>query len=123
MSISLRWWPAYSGLTVLCACSGSRPVQHVPGGNADLGKQAIVAYGCGSCHVIPGVDRAQGLVGPPLTTFARRTFIAGEAPNTAEQLVRWIQKPQSIEPGTAMPNLGVTPEEARNIAAYLYTLK
>lgn len=110
-------------LLMLCSCRNTEPVQVVSGGNAKLGKSAIVAYGCGTCHVIPGIPQAQGLVGPPLTTFARRTYIAGEAPNTADRLVRWIQAPQSIEPGTAMPNLGVTEQEARNIAAYLYTLK
>jgi cytochrome c len=110
-------------LLMLCGCRRSEPAQLVPGGHAELGKQAIVAYGCGTCHVIPGIRVAQGLVGPPLTTFARRTYIAGEAPNTPERLVRWIQAPQSIEPGTAMPDLGVTEQQARNIAAYLYTLK
>jgi putative membrane protein len=110
-------------LLMLCSCRNTEPVQVVSGGNAKLGKSAIVAYGCGTCHVIPGIPQAQGLVGPPLTTFARRTYIAGEAPNTADRLVRWIQAPQSIEPGTAMPNLGVTEQQARNIAAYLYTLK
>jgi cytochrome c1 len=62
-------------------------------------------------------------VGPPLTSFARRTYIAGEVPNTLEYLVRWIEMPQAIEPGTAMPNLGVTEDQARDIAAYLYTLR
>jgi cytochrome c len=110
-------------LVMLCGCRRSEPAQLVPGGQPELGKQAIVAYGCGTCHVIPGIGTAQGLVGPPLTTFARRTYIAGEAPNTPERLVRWIEAPQSIEPGTAMPDLGVTEQQARNIAAYLYTLK
>jgi putative membrane protein len=109
--------------TLLGSCRDREPVQRVPGGEVQQGKQAIAAYGCGSCHVIPGVRQAEGLVGPPLTGFARRSYIAGEAPNTAEQLVRWIQAPQSIEPGTAMPNLGVTEQQARNIAAYLYTLR
>jgi putative membrane protein len=110
-------------LVALCGCRDDFPVQPVPGGQAELGKQAIAAYGCGSCHVIPRVPNAQGMVGPSLEKFARRTYIAGEAPNTADQLVRWIQAPQSIEPGTAMPNLGVTEQQARNIAAYLYTLR
>ena len=89
----------------------------------DSGRGAIVRYGCGSCHLIPGVSGADGMVGPPLIAWSRRTVIAGEVPNTPEQLVHWIVMPQSIEPGTAMPNLGVTDEEARNIAAYLYTLR
>lgn len=105
------------------ACAGADSEPPVTGGDPALGKQAIVAYGCGSCHIIPGIRQAHGLVGPPLTQFARRAFIAGEAPNTAASLIQWIQSPQSIEPGTAMPNLDVTKQQARNIAAYLYTLR
>jgi cytochrome c2 len=95
----------------------------VPGGDPERGKLAITTYGCGACHVVPGVRGANGLVGPPLTQFARRAYIAGEAPNTTRALVEWISSPQSIEPGTAMPNLGVTEARARDIAAYLYTLR
>jgi len=91
-------------------------------GDADRGRAAIQMYGCGSCHTIPGVRDADGMVGPPLMFWSRRTYIAGEVPNTPEFLIRWIQMPQAIEPGTAMPNLGVTEGRARDIAAYLYTL-
>jgi len=95
----------------------------VPGGDADRGKAAIAMYGCGSCHTIPGIRAANGTVGPPLRMWSRRTYIAGEVPNTPEYLVRWIEVPQAIEPGTAMPNLGVSEGHARDIAAYLYTIK
>jgi len=95
----------------------------VVGGDPDRGKAAIEMYGCGSCHTIPGVRTAQGTVGPPLMMWSRRTYIAGEVPNTPEFLIRWIEVPQAIEPGTAMPNLGVTEGRARDIAAYLYTIK
>jgi cytochrome c2 len=107
----------------LAACGDEAKALPVPGGHPDRGKQELAAYGCGACHVIPGVRGAQGAVGPPLTQFARRTYIAGEAPNTGRFLVQWIMAPQSIEPGTAMPNLGVTAGQARDIAAYLYTLR
>lgn len=81
------------------------------------------AYGCGACHTIPGVPGARGLVGPSLSGFARRQSIAGQVANTGEFLVRWISVPQAIKPGTAMPNLGVSEARARDIAAYLYTLR
>jgi len=103
--------------------TGAAENRLVPGGDAERGKAQIVAYGCGTCHTIPGVRQAQGLVGPPLTRFARRTFIAGEVANTPRFLVQWISVPQSIEPGTAMPNLGISDGQARDIAAYLYTLR
>ena len=90
------------------------------GGDARVGEAAIAKYGCGSCHVIPGVERARGLVGPPLTDFASRTYIAGRAYNTPPNLEAWIRLPDSVEPGTVMPTLGLSQQEARDIAAYLY---
>jgi cytochrome c1 len=73
--------------------------------------------------MIPGIEGADGLVGPPLIHFGSRVYIAGEVTNTPEHLLAWIEAPQAIEPGTAMPNLGVSEAEARDIAAYLYTLR
>jgi cytochrome c len=109
---------------LLAACQRQRqPAYSVPGGDPDRGKEQIIAYGCGSCHIVPGIRSANGLVGPPLTHFARRAYIAGEVPNSPDFLVRWITVPQAIEPGTVMPNLGVSEGRARDIAAYLYTLK
>jgi cytochrome c1 len=77
--------------------------------------------GCGGCHTIDGIHNARGRIGPPLTAFADRAMIAGEVANTPENLVRWICDPQAIEPGTAMPNLHVSEEMARDMAAFLYT--
>lgn len=92
-------------------------------GNSDQGRDLIVAKGCGSCHTIPGIHSARGLVGPPLNFFGRRTMIAGEIPNTPDNLVRWLRDPKSVEPGTAMPNVGLSQQQAQDISAYLYTLQ
>ncbi len=91
-------------------------------GDPDRGQRAIEAYGCGSCHSIPGIRGANGMVGPPLDHWAERRIIAGEVPNDLERLITWLTVPQSIEPGTAMPNMGVSDGQARDIASYLYTL-
>ena len=80
-------------------------------------------YGCQSCHTIPGVVGADGLVGPPLAGIASRSYIAGVLPNAPANMLRWIQDPKLVDSLTAMPNVGVTPSDARNIAAYLYTLR
>lgn len=93
------------------------------GGVASRGRQVIIKKHCGSCHTIPGIPDARGLVGPPLFFFSRRTYIAGELPNTPANLVKWIYSPHSVEPGTAMPELGLTEQQARDVAAYLYTLR
>jgi cytochrome c2 len=93
------------------------------GGDPDRGVNAIGRYGCGSCHTIPGIRGANALVGPPLNRIARRSYLAGEVQNTPANMVRWIQHPQRIEKGTVMPEMGVTENDARDIAAYLYTLR
>ena len=113
-----------AGSVLLGSCreEGVVPRQRVAGGDPSRGERSIVAYGCGSCHVIPGVPQAEGRVGPPLTDLANRAFIAGQLPNEPDALVRWIRQPQEIRPGSAMPDLGVTDGDARDIAAYLYTL-
>ena len=98
------------------------PVSAVPGGDAERGAAVLRAYGCSACHSIPGIPGADTFVGPPLENWAQRYYVAGSLPNTPENLIRWIQVPQEIEPGTAMPNLGVTEQDARDMAAYLYTL-
>lgn len=102
---------------------GDRIAGQSVAGAAARGKQIIRQKNCGSCHVIPGVGAANGLVGPPLLWFARRTFVAGELPNTPENLARWIKDPRAIEPKTAMPNLGLSDQQASDVVAYLYTLK
>ena len=107
-----------------CARGQSPPAYSISGGgNSQVGKALIASKGCGACHVIPGVRGARGLVGPPLYFFSRRTMIAGELPNTPDNLVRWIKDPKLVEPGTAMPDLGLSDEQARDVAAYLYTLQ
>lgn len=93
------------------------------GGDAERGRVLIDRYGCDACHTIPGVRGAHGLVGPPLAGIARRVYIAGVAENTPLNLMKWITDPQSVDNATAMPKLGVTGQDARHIAAYLYTLR
>lgn len=93
------------------------------GGDLHRGKDKIRYYGCGSCHTIPGIREAAGKVGPPLTAFALRIYIAGLVPNTPSNLLHWIKHPHEIEQHTAMPEMGVTDADSKDIAAYLYTLR
>jgi mono/diheme cytochrome c family protein len=88
-------------------------------GNPARGVLAIQQYACTACHVIPGLVGSRIYVGPPLTGIARRKYLAGTLPNSPENMVRWIQKPKSISPDTLMPDLSVSDEHARDIAAYL----
>ena len=92
-------------------------------GDPDEGRLDIQSHGCGGCHEIPGVVGARGKVGPSLKGISGRAYIAGRLDNTPGNLINWIDDPKSVDPRTAMPDVGVTTAEARDIAAYLYTLK
>ncbi len=93
------------------------------GGEPSRGKDVIRRYGCSTCHVIPGVEGARGQVGPSLEGIANRAYLAGKLPNTPANMLKWIREPQEVQPGTAMPELGVTEQDGKDIAAYLYTLQ
>jgi len=111
-------------LPVAAACDrSSHNLSQLAGGDPYRGAVAIRTYGCGSCHTIPGIRGANALVGPPLTGIAERSYIGGVVTNTPENLVRWIMDPPKIDPMTAMPNVGVTYQDAVDIAGYLYSRK
>lgn len=93
------------------------------GGDPDLGLRLTQRYGCAGCHIIPGVPAAQGKVGPTLQAYAARIYVGGVVPNSTDNLIQWIENPRSIDPRSAMPVTGISRDEARHVAAYLYTLR
>lgn len=124
-SATHRWaaWAAVAALTVV-GC-GTLPIARpatVSAGEPEFGREALADYGCVACHHIPGVPGADAYVGPPLDKFGLRSYIAGTLTNDQPNLVRWIMDPQEVEPGTAMPDLGVSREDAVNMSAYLLSL-
>lgn len=116
-------------LLILVGCDAldepepERPIVSISGGSPDRGETAIRKYGCYTCHTIPGIKGADALVGPSLENMGLRTYIAGHLPNTPENMISWIQDPKSHRDPTAMPDMDVTDQDARDIAAYLYTLR
>jgi putative membrane protein len=116
-------------LLLFVGCGGEYPgdrvaeARQLTGGEPDRGKTAIGRYGCGTCHTIPGVPGAVASVGPPLDQIANRSYLAGRIINTPTNMMRFIRAPQSVDPKSAMPDMGVTDRDGRDIAAYLYTLK
>lgn len=92
------------------------------GADAGRGRQIIERVGCGACHVVPGVSWPQGRVGPSLDGFARQALIAGRFSNQPETLALWVRNAPALSPGTAMPPMPLTEQEARDVAAYLFTL-
>lgn len=122
----LPWLVGLAAVLVVGGCShpgSAAPAAAAKTGDPARGQQLIASYGCGSCHEVPGVSGANGLVGPPLNQFGSRSYIAGMLPNNAANLQHWIMDPQQVVPGNAMPDLGVTKVDAQDIAAYLLTLR
>jgi cytochrome c len=123
----------FRGVLLVCACllqgcglaepdASAAGAAFATGGDADRGRVLLPAYGCDACHTIPGIPGADRTVGPSLEGIARRMFIAGRLPNNPDNLVNWISDPPAIDSMTAMPNVGVTEQDARDISAYLYTM-
>jgi len=127
-----RWivWGGFAVLAVVVAvvvvsATVSEPLTRpdvVPWGDPERGQELMAEVGCNACHTVPGVQGADATVGPPLTRWSERVYIAGTLTNDPQNLLRWILDPDAIEPGTAMPDLGLTVQQAQNIVAYLFTL-
>jgi cytochrome c1 len=98
------------------------PVPSVAGAHPEAGRNALASHPCVNCHVIPGVPGSRGIVGPPLSAWAGRLYIGGRLANTPENLVRWIRAAPSFDPEVAMPEMGISDQDARDMAAYLFTL-
>ena len=128
MVLTGRFWSAavlgtLASMTSACTHGEADAMALTHGGNAARGKELIRSYGCGSCHTIPRVPGAEASVGPSLQGIATHAYIAGVLPNQPENMIRWIMNPPGVDDKTAMPNLHVTATDARDIAAYLYTLQ
>ena len=103
-----RWWEAF---------------EQAGGADAAAGLAVIERVGCAACHRIPGVDWPTGAVGGSLAGFADRSMIAGRFPNQPQALAVWVRNAPSMDPTTGMPAMPISPAEARDVAAYLYTLE
>lgn len=93
------------------------------GGDPDRGKLVARTLGCVACHVMPGIRGPESKVAPPLSGFFGRKFVAGATSNQPENLIRFIRNPRAVAPASAMPDVGATETQARDLAAYLYTLE
>jgi cytochrome c2 len=120
-------WLAVAAIVVgsLASCSGSVDFaqgQKMTGGDPEAGKQAIVMHDCHSCHMIPGIEGEEHDKGPSLKQWASQKTIAKEWPNTPANLENWIRHSEQLRPGTTMKMMTINEKDARDIAAYLYSL-
>lgn len=95
-----------------------------PIGNAQRGKDLVAQYGCNVCHTVPGIEGPQGSLAPTMAGMATRPTIAnGQVPKTPENVASYIENPALLYPQSTMPALGISSEEASDMAAYLLTLE
>lgn len=134
ISMSFVWIVLCCGVASLLAIIGNFSVlglhrhptdafKFIPDVSLELGRKKLVQYGCGSCHVIPGIPGARGRVGPSLADISEQMFIAGKLKNSNEEMIFWIRHPQKVSPGSGMPDLNVTLQDAELMATYLYHKK
>jgi cytochrome c2 len=136
MDSALTLYARLSGLfaALMCVCGfhlaiwglhrhPTLPALYVPAGNFERGRVLLREKSCGACHTIPGVRGAVGAVGPRLDRMQKQMYIAGVLANTPENLIHWITNPREADPRTAMPDLDISDQDARDIAAYLYRIR
>ena len=114
---------AYSGVWRSGVAATEREAARLTGGQPQAGREAMIALGCVACHQVPGFYGTKPQVGPPLAGFALRSFVAGATENTPDKLMQFIRDPRSIAPRSAMPKLPMSESQARDLAAFLYTLR
>lgn len=116
-----RWLVAACAFVV--ACDG--PPDRTPTlGDADVtrGRQLVADKGCVACHAFPDVKWPRGRLGPSLDNFGRQGLIAGQLPNQPADLMRFVRDAPAQVPGTAMPAIPMSDQEARDVVAYLLQL-
>ena len=114
----------------MLACASLMACDGPPDGTPTLsdasvanGLQLVVDKGCAACHTFPDVKWPRGGLGPALEGFGRQGLIAGRLPNQPGMLMQFVRRAPALVPGTAMPAIWMTDEEARDVTAYLLTLK
>jgi cytochrome c2 len=112
-------------IAVAFSCGPNRvdAARALTGGEPERGRELIGRFSCASCHFIPGVSEDLGKLGPSLDGVATRATLGGQVPNTPDNMKRWIRDPHAMKRGSAMPKLGVTGDDARDLAAFMYTLR
>ncbi|MBV8673178.1 MAG: hypothetical protein JOZ33_07065 [Acidobacteriaceae bacterium] len=104
---------------IIAGCGSMERSARAASGTQRSAPEMMRQYGCPTCHVIPNVPGAVGKVGPSLASLDQRSYLAGSLQNTPDNLRNWIMHPQHYQPGTAMPEMGVTEHDAARIAGFL----
>jgi mono/diheme cytochrome c family protein len=87
------------------------------GGNPKLAPEILRRYGCVACHNVRGVPAAGGLLGPDLSNPEKLLT------RKPQDLIDWIVDPKAANPKSVMPMTGISQSEARDVVAYLLSLR
>ena len=111
-------------VSYLFANSAGYPMQSIPvAGDGARGEELVASVGCMACH--QAADETTGSDTRMVTSIQelRRQFgpnFQGLGSKTSAQWVyNWLKNPSSYHPGTRMPSLRLTDQEAADITAYL----
>jgi cytochrome c len=118
----MRWLTLIALAATIVGCR-HQPFAQASAPEVRHGAAVIAGTGCGACHIVPGVQGARGRVGPSLAHIATQSVLIGTLPNTPANLLAWITAPQSVRPGDVMPDMELNDHDARDVVAYLYTLR
>ena len=114
---------------ILVSCNREQPAPPpappavTAAGDANRGRELMTNYGCTGCHIIPGIDGPRVMLGPPLQSMGTRPAINRKIANTPQNMAQWLRDPRSLDPDSTMPELGVTPVDATDMTAYLFSLR
>ncbi len=92
------------------------------------GARLFQSFSCQGCHYIQGVTgkstRPTVDYAPDLTHMGSRSIIGGGVvPNTPYFMEQWLLDPDKIKPGVHMPNFQLSTPQARDLTAYLESLR
>ena len=87
------------------------------------GAKVFDEMNCRECHAIQGTG-ATANVAPDLTHFAsRQTLASGVVENNRGNLTQWLRDPDSIKPGSHMPDFNLSEANLTALVDYLETLR
>ncbi len=97
------------------------PAGSYAGGSAEKGKEHFENFGCKACHVIGDDERVRNARGSSYDIAPELTHAAGKL--HPDWIFDWIKNPRHYNPTTKMPSLRLTDQEARDLVAFIMTMK
>ncbi len=101
--------------------SFEHPTGSYAGGSAAKGKEHFENFGCKACHVIGDDERVRNARASSYDIAPELTHAAGKL--HPDWIFDWIKNPRHYNPTTKMPSLRLTDQEARDLVAFIMTMK